>query len=132
MSSLYTTAAISSSQKQSTPIKNPELYGKAGLITTTKKEIVPIETTKTDFVQKSEYHSTPIKKYTYVSGVGVLPYTEHQVLETKSYVPTETKTTEYYEIENEHLKCPITEIESPSHRTNVKKLGSSSPSKISV
>ena len=51
---MTTTSSIiytSANSKITTPIKSYENYGKAGLINTTKKEIVPIETSKTDFIE---------------------------------------------------------------------------------
>ncbi len=51
--------------KITSPIKSMN-YGKAGLVQTTKKEIVPVETSKIDYVEKTEHKVTPVKKYHYV------------------------------------------------------------------
>lgn len=66
---------------------------------------------------------TPVKKSTYIPGHGVVEYEENIVYNEKKYHPVEKKSTEFYEIESDHMRCPITEVESPSHARRVKKIG---------
>lgn len=60
-------------------LNSSEHYGKAGLIEHTKKEIIPVSKTRTEYIETSESKVTPVKKSTYVQGHGVVEYTDHVV-----------------------------------------------------
>ena len=65
---------MSTNSKIYTPSK--EHYGKAGFITTTKKELIPVEsTTRATPVKLFSFVEGPIKDVTFVEGVGVIPFT---------------------------------------------------------
>lgn len=54
-----------------------EHYGKAGLVSTTKKEIVPVTKSRIEYTETFESKVTPVKKSTYIPGSGIVEYTDH-------------------------------------------------------